>query len=227
MSQAVSPFPHLNEKSRQDGFGGKVKRLADFLVALLLLIVASPVLLLAALAIRVSMGAPVLFRQQRPGLREKIITIYKFRTMSEQRDGSGKLLPDEQRLTGLGKFVRALSIDELPQLWNVLTGDLSVVGPRPLLIEYIDRYSPAQRRRHLVRPGITGWAQVNGRNAISWEQKFEYDVHYVDHWTFWLDAKIFFITIWKVITREGISQEGQATMQKFAGSKTGPTDHEN
>jgi len=219
MSQAVPAFPFSDERSPQDGLAGAVKRLCDFSVALLMLIAASPVLLLAAIAIRVSMGPPVLFSQLRPGLREKIFRLYKFRTMADQKDENGKLLPDEQRLAALGKLVRAFSLDELPQLWNVLKGELSVVGPRPLLVEYLDRYDPVQRRRHLVRPGITGWAQVNGRNAIKWEQKFEYDVYYVDHWSLRLDIKIFFITIWKVIVREGISQEGEATMEKFTGSK--------
>jgi sugar transferase EpsL len=220
-------FPWSEERSRQDGFAGWVKRLIDFAVALLMLIVLSPILLVTAVAVRVSMGSPVLFSQLRPGLREKIFKLYKFRTMLEMNDENGRPLPDEQRLTVLGKFIRAFSLDELPQLWNVLKGDLSVVGPRPLLIEYLDRYDPVQRRRHLARPGITGWAQVNGRNAISWEQKFEYDVYYVDHWSFGLDVKIFFITIWKVIAREGISQEGKATMEKFMGSKNKPGSNEN
>jgi len=226
MSQAVPAFPFSKERSRQDGLAGAVKRFFDFTVSLLMLIILSPILLLTAIAIRVSMGSPVFFSQLRPGFREKIFRLYKFRTMAELKDESGRLLPDEQRLTALGKFVRAFSLDELPQLWNVLKGDLSVVGPRPLLIEYLDRYDPVQRRRHLVRPGITGWAQINGRNAIKWEQKFEYDVYYVDRWSFWLDVKIFFITIWKVIIREGISQEGKATMEKFTGSKNKPGSNE-
>jgi len=228
MSPSGPAFPFSKERSPQDGLAGKIKRFLDFSVSLLMLIVASPVLLITAAAIRLSMGPPVLFSQLRPGLREKIFKLYKFRTMAELKDENGKLLPDEQRLTALGKFVRGLSLDELPQLWNVLKGDISVVGPRPLLIEYLDRYDPVQRRRHLVRPGITGWAQVNGRNAISWEQKFEYDVYYVDHWSLRFDIKIFFITIWKVIIREGISQEGKATVEYFQGSakKGGPKEKE-
>ena len=163
------------------------------------------------------MGSPILFRQERPGYRERNFVCYKFRTMSEARDANGKLLPDESRLTGVGKIIRKLSIDELPQLWNVLKGDLSLVGPRPLLIRYLDRYEPEQRRRHLVKPGITGWAQVNGRNTLTWEQKFSYDVYYVDHWSFWFDIKIAAFTIVTVLRREGISQPGRATMDEFTG----------
>jgi sugar transferase EpsL len=212
-----SPFPFPDQKSRQDGLAGAIKRLLDFSAALLGLVLVSPLLALTSFAIRIFMGGPVFFRQLRPGFREKIFTLYKFRTMADRRDGNGRLLPDEERMTGPGKFIRALSIDELPQLWNVLKGDLSLVGPRPLLIEYIDRYEPWQRRRHLVKPGITGWPQVNGRNAISWEEKFEYDVYYVDHWSLWLDLKILLITFWKVLKREGISQSGKATMEIFMG----------
>lgn len=219
MSVADSEFPFPNERSRQDGFAGKIKRLCDIVIAVLGLTFAAPILALIATAIRASMGSPVLFSQLRPGFREKIFKVYKFRTMSDLRDKYGNLLPDEQRMTSVGGFIRALSLDELPQLWNVLKGDLSLVGPRPLLIEYLDRYEPGQRRRHLARPGITGWAQVNGRNAIDWDRKFQYDVYYVDHWSLRLDLKIFFITIWKVIKREGVSQPGKATMEKFTGSK--------
>jgi len=214
-----SPFPFPDQKSRQDGIAGAIKRLLDFLAALLWLVLVSPLLALTLIAIRVFMGRPVFFRQLRPGFREKKFTLYKFRTMADRRDAEGRPLPDEERITGLGKFIRALSLDELPQLWNVLKGDLSLVGPRPLLIEYLDRYELWQRRRHLVKPGITGWAQINGRNAITWEQKFEYDVFYVDNWSLWLDLKILLITVWKVLKREGISQEGKATVEYFQGPK--------
>ena len=195
-----------------------IKRVFDFFVAGLLLVMLSPLLLVTALLIRIRMGSPVLFRHQRPGYRGKIITISKFRTMTNACNKSGKLLPDEERLTRLGRIIRSLSLDELPQLWNVLKGDLSLVGPRPLLIEYLERYTPEQRRRHEVKPGITGWAQVNGRNAITWEDKFRCDVWYVENWSLGLDIKILMMTVWKVIKREGISQEGRATMASFMGS---------
>jgi sugar transferase EpsL len=208
-------FPFAGKKSPQDGFAGAFKRFWDFIVALFALILFSPLMLLVAFMIRISIGSPVLFRQRRPGFREKIFTLYKFRTMNDAKDERGNLLPDEIRLTGLGKLLRSLSLDELPQLINVIKGDLSLVGPRPLLIEYLERYEPEQRKRHLVKPGITGWAQVNGRNAISWEQKFAYDVYYVEHWSLLLDLKILALTIWKVIKREGISQDGKATMEEF------------
>jgi len=192
-----------------------IKRVFDFFVAGLLLVLLSPLLLVTALLIRIRMGSPLLFRQQRPGYREKLFTVSKFRTMTNACNKSGKLLPDEERLTRLGRIIRSLSLDELPQLWNVLKGDLSLVGPRPLLIEYLERYTPEQRRRHEVKPGITGWAQVNGRNAITWEDKFKCDVWYVENWSLWLDIKILMMTVWKVIKREGISQRGRATMEEF------------
>ncbi len=160
-------------------------------------------------------GAPVLFRQARPGLRGRPFTIYKFRTMTDKRGERGELLPDGERLTRLGRFLRKTSLDELPELFNVLKGDMSIVGPRPLLMQYLDLYTPEQARRHEVKPGITGWAQVNGRNAISWEDKFKLDVWYVDHQSFWLDLTIIFMTVWKILKREGISQPGQATMEEF------------
>jgi undecaprenyl phosphate N,N'-diacetylbacillosamine 1-phosphate transferase len=166
------------------------------------------------------MGSPILFRQKRPGKDEKIFGIYKFRTMTNDTDENGNLLPDEQRLVGIGKFIRSTSLDELPQLFNVLRGEMSFVGPRPLLIEYLDLYNDKQKRRHDVKPGITGWAQVNGRNAISWEQKFDYDVWYVDNQSFWLDMKILWMTFLKVIRRSDISSNTSATMEKFTGSKT-------
>ena len=195
------------------------KPLFDRTLAALLLIVAAPVMAGVALAIYVSMGRPILFRQERPGKDGKIFTIYKFRTMSDERDAKGELLPDEVRLKGVGRVIRAASLDELPQLFNVLKGDMSFVGPRPLLTEYLPLYDERQRRRHEVLPGITGWAQVNGRNAISWQQKFEYDVWYVEHQSFALDMKILWLTFLKVLKREGISQEGKATMEKFKGNE--------
>ena len=163
-------------------------------------------------------GWPVLFTQTRPGLNGRLFRMFKFRSMSNRRDARGELLPDAERLTSFGRFLRASSLDELPELWNVLRGEMSLVGPRPLLMEYLDRYTPLQARRHEVRPGITGWAQVNGRNAISWEQKFELDVWYVDHRSFWLDVRILWLTALKVLRRDGISAAGDATMPKFMGS---------
>ncbi|NQZ04710.1 sugar transferase [Idiomarina sp.] len=196
-----------------------MKRLIDFTVALVALIVALPILLICALLIRLFIGKPVLFKQTRPGLKAKPFNMVKFRTMTNERDEHGNLLPDEKRLTRLGKFLRSTSLDELPELWNVLNGDMSLVGPRPLLMEYLDLYTDEQARRHEARPGITGWAQVNGRNAISWEQKFNLDVWYVDNQSMWLDIKIIFMTAKKVLVREGISASGEATMSKFKGSK--------
>ena len=194
-----------------------LKRFLDILLAFAALVVLSPLMLLLAIWIRVTMGTPVLFRQTRPGLHGKPFTMYKFRTMTDARDPKGNLLPDEQRLTKLGQFLRSASLDELPELINVLKGEMSLVGPRPLLMAYLDRYSPEQLRRHEVRPGITGWAQVNGRNAISWEEKFKLDVWYVDNWNIWLDLRILAMTLWKVIRREGINHPGQATMEEFKG----------
>ncbi|MDD2367090.1 MAG: sugar transferase [Desulfuromonadaceae bacterium] len=196
-----------------------MKQLFDTLSALLGLIVLSPVLIITAILVRIKLGSPVLFRQQRPGLHSQPFYVYKFRTMADQRDANGRLLPDEVRLTPFGKLLRRLSVDELPQLLNVVKGDLSLVGPRPLLMQYLPLYSPEQARRHDVRPGITGWAQVNGRNAISWEEKFKLDVWYVDNQSFLLDMKILWMTFNKVFKREGISQDGQATMSEFTGSK--------
>ncbi len=190
----------------------------DRVLAAGLLLVLLPVLAAVAAVIYTQMGSPVFFRQRRPGKDGKIFTIYKFRTMTQERDASGNLLPDEKRLKGVGKVIRSLSLDELPQLFNVLKGEMSFIGPRPLLEEYLPLYDEVQRRRHEVRPGITGWAQVNGRNAIGWEEKFAYDVWYVDHCSFWLDLKIAWLTVKKVFAREGISQEGKATMEKFRGS---------
>ena len=195
-----------------------MKRAFDFLVALLAILLLGPVILAVALFVRICLGKPVFFRQQRPGLHGKPFDIYKFRTLSMACGEEGLLLPDQQRMTKLGAFLRNYSLDELPQLFNVLKGDLSFVGPRPLLMEYLPRYSPEQSRRHEVRPGITGWAQVNGRNAITWEEKFKLDVWYVDNWSPWLDIKIIGMTIWKILKREGISHPGQATMEEFMGA---------
>jgi sugar transferase EpsL len=198
-----------------------VKRLFDLIVSLFLIIILSPVILVAGLLVFAAMGSPVLFKQVRPGYKGRPFTIYKFRTMREQTDKTGEQLTDEERLTGMGRFLRRFSLDELPQLFNVVKGDLSFVGPRPLLMEYIPLYTPEQARRHDVRPGITGLAQVKGRNAITWEERFDLDIYYIDHRSFRLDMKILVDTVFKVISKEGISAEGFATMPKFTGSKPG------
>lgn len=196
----------------------RVKSILDRFIAAIALVCFSPLLLLTAIAIYIRMGSPVLFSQPRPGKDGNIFKFYKFRTMMNECDCDGNLLSDEQRLTAIGQFLRQTSIDELPQLWNVLKGDMSFVGPRPLLVEYLTRYSPEQARRHEIKPGITGWAQINGRNAITWEEKFNLDVWYVDHWSLWLDLNILILTIWKVLHREGISQDGHATIADFQGN---------
>lgn len=193
------------------------KRLMDLFIAVPAFIVLLPVYAIVTLLVCLLIGFPVLFRQKRPGLGGKPFTMYKFRTMTDARGHDGALLPDAARLTRFGQFLRAASLDELPELLNVLKGDMSLVGPRPLLMKYLERYSPKQARRHEVRPGITGWAQVNGRNAITWEEKFNLDVWYVDNQSFWLDIKIIFLTIFKIFKREGINQQGQATMEEFKG----------
>ncbi len=195
-----------------------VKRTLEFGLALLGLILLLPVLALICIWVRISLGKPVLFHQQRPGLNGRPFTLYKFRTMLEKRDAQGRLLPDAERVTPFGHLVRSTSLDELPELWNVLRGDMSLVGPRPLLMQYLGRYTPEQARRHEMRPGITGWAQVNGRNALTWEQKFALDVWYIDHVSLWLDLKIIALTFWKIVKREDISQPGQATAEEFMGS---------
>jgi sugar transferase EpsL len=194
------------------------KRAFDLACPALLLICLSPFFLVIALAIRIRFGSPVIFRQMRPGRNERLFCLLKFRTMSDDRDEWGELLPDERRLTRIGSLIRSLSLDELPQLWNVFKGDMSLVGPRPLLVEYLTRYSPEQARRHDVMPGITGWAQVNGRNAVSWNEKFELDVWYVDHQNFGLDLRVLWHTALRVIGRSGISSPGHATMETFMGS---------
>lgn len=197
-----------------------MKRIIDILVASFGLLLLSPLLAMVAYLIRREMGSPVLFRQTRPGREGKPFKMIKFRTMNEAIDTEGNILPDASRLTKLGRFLRSTSLDELPELWNVLEGDMSLVGPRPLLMEYLPLYSREQARRHEVRPGVTGWAQVNGRNAISWEEKFALDVWYVDNRSLWLDLKIIWLTILKVIKRDGISATGEATMPKFTGHRS-------
>ncbi len=189
------------------------------LAAIIGLLVLSPILLIIAALVGVFHGAPVVFRQQRPGYKGRPFFIYKFRTMTNARDKDGNLLPDSERLTPLGRFLRSSSLDELPEFFNILRGEMSFVGPRPLLTQYLERYSPEQARRHDVLPGLTGWAQVNGRNALTWEDKFKLDIWYVDHWSFWLDIKIILLTFWKVFKREGISQAGHATAEEFMGNK--------
>ncbi|EAI5182698.1 undecaprenyl phosphate N,N'-diacetylbacillosamine 1-phosphate transferase [Campylobacter coli] len=193
-----------------------IKRIFDFVLALFLLVLFSPLILITALLLKITQGS-VIFTQNRPGLNEKIFKIYKFKTMSDERDEKGKLLSDELRLKAFGKIVRSLSLDELLQLFNVLKGDMSFVGPRPLLVEYLPLYNEEQKLRHKVRPGITGWAQVNGRNAISWQKKFELDVYYVKNISFLLDLKIMFLTALKVLKRSGVSKEGHVTTEKFNG----------
>ena len=195
------------------------KRLIDFIIVFCVLVVIWQILLIITLWLHfANKGAGAFFAQERPGKGGKVFKVIKFKTMTDERDADGNLLPDADRLTNVGRFVRSTSIDELPQLINVLKGDMALIGPRPLLVQYLPLYSKEQARRHDVRPGITGWAQVNGRNAISWTKKFELDVWYVDHCSFWLDVKIIFLTIKKVFVREGISQEGQATMDFFTGN---------
>lgn len=195
-----------------------MKRMTDICLASLGLMLLAPLLATIALAIRLSLGAPVLFRQQRPGLDGVPFTLVKFRTMREEYDARGAARPDGERLTAFGRWLRRTSLDELPELWNVLRGEMSLVGPRPLLMEYLSLYSPEQARRHEVRPGITGWAQVNGRNAISWEQKLCFDVWYVDHRSFWLDLRIIWMTIKRVIRAQDVNQAGHATAERFRGS---------
>ena len=199
-----------------------VKRLLDIILASLILIVLSPLMLIISILVAIQHGFPILFLQKRPGLNGEIFTIYKFRTMRDLFDKQGNPLPDSQRLTKLGRCLRSTSLDELPELFNIIKGEMSLVGPRPLLIAYLPLYNKKQARRHEVLPGLTGWAQVHGRNVLTWEEKFELDVWYVDHWTLWLDIKVIGMTIIKVLRREGISQPGQATAELFKGN---PEDH--
>ena len=195
------------------------KRLFDLMLVVPSLLMLSPLLMVLVVLIRIQLGSPVFFTQMRPGRHGRPFWILKFRTMNNLKDSNGVLLPDADRLASFGRFLRSSSLDELPELINVLKGEMSFVGPRPLLLEYIDRYTPQQSRRHEVQPGITGWAQINGRNSLSWEKKFELDVWYVDNQSLWLDIRIIFLTFWKILKRENISQEGQATMSKFMGTK--------
>ena len=195
-----------------------IKRVFDLILSILCLLLFLPLIMVLTLLIYIKMGPPIFFRQQRPGLGGKPFYIYKFRTMTNKTDSAGKLLDDQDRLTGFGEVLRRFSLDELPQLYNVLKGDLSFVGPRPLLMEYLERYTKEQFRRHAVKPGITGWAQVNGRNAISWSEKFTYDLWYVDNQNLWLDLKILWLTLINVIRTEGINREGSATTPEFMGS---------
>lgn len=195
------------------------KRIFDLLVTILGLVITLPLLFIVSLLVWIFLGTPILFLQKRPGFKGRPFTTLKFRTMTERKGSDGKLLSDSERLTSFGRFLRSTSLDDLPQLWNVLTGEMSLVGPRPLLMGYLDRYTPEQMRRHDVLPGITGWAQIHGRNILDWDEKFRLDVWYVDHRSFWLDLMILLQTPWKVFKREGISQPGKATAEEFKGKK--------
>jgi lipopolysaccharide/colanic/teichoic acid biosynthesis glycosyltransferase len=213
----------MNDRNFKDAkfkrYSRVIKSILDRVVGAIALIFVAPLLLGVAIAIYLRMGSPVVFIQPRPGKNARIFNFYKFRTMTNECDAQGNLLADEKRLTALGKFLRQTSLDELPQLWNVLKGDMSFVGPRPLLVKYLDLYTPQQGRRHEVKPGITGWAQVNGRRTLDrfWDKKFELDVWYIDRWSLWLDLKILLMTVWQVIQRKSISQEGHVTSEEFTG----------
>lgn len=196
-----------------------IKRVLDFVLSIIIMLVCLPVMLIVGLIIFLTEGKPIFFFHERPGKDGQPFKLIKFRSMRNARDAEGNLLPDGERITNFGNFIRKTSIDELPEFINVLRGEMSLVGPRPLLMQYVDRYSPQQFRRHEVLPGITGWAQVNGRNAISWNEKFMLDIWYIDHWSVWLDIKILLLTVWKVISGEGISQAGRATMDEFMGNE--------
>ena len=202
------------------------KRILDFILSLIALIILSPVFLIIVILVRIKLGSPIIFKQERPGKDEKIFTLYKFRTMTDKKDENGNLLPDSERLTKFGKALRSTSLDELPELFNILKGDMSIVGPRPLLTEYLPLYNEEQKHRHDVRPGLTGLAQISGRNTLSWEEKFKDDIAYINKITFINDLKIVFKTIFKVFKREGISQEGNATMEKFKGTTKQGVKHE-
>ncbi len=208
----------VRHSARNGVYRNYLKRPMDFALSLCAIIVLAPILIIVAVLIRVKLGSPVIFKQKRPGLNEKIFTMYKFRTMTDERDEKGELLPDKIRLTRFGKFLRSASLDELPELFNILRGDMSVVGPRPLLVQYLPLYNEEQKQRHDVRPGLSGLAQISGRNALSWENKFDLDVHYVENVSFIDDWKIIFLTIKKAFKREGINQAGEATMEPFEGS---------
>jgi len=206
-------------QSKDSFYRRRGKRLFDVGASAILLLLLAPLFLVLVVLVGGKLGRPVLFLQERPGLHGRIFSLRKFRTMLDARDAGGNLLPDAERMTSFGRFLRSSSLDELPELWNVLCGEMSLVGPRPLLVRYLERYSPEQARRHEVRPGITGWAQVSGRNALNWEERFRLDVWYVEHVSFLLDLKILWLTLWKVIRREGISAQGEATMGEFMGNE--------
>jgi lipopolysaccharide/colanic/teichoic acid biosynthesis glycosyltransferase len=209
----------MSMTNKNQGFQQFIKWIADRVGATIALLIFSPILLIITIAIYLRMGSPILFTQPRPGRHGRIFTFYKFRTMTNERDANGNLLPDEQRLTQFGAFLRKTSLDELPQLWNIIKGDMSFVGPRPLIVEYLPLYTVEQARRHDVLPGVTGWAQVNGRRLLDqcWEKKFQLDVWYIDHWNLWLDLKILWMTVWQVLQRKGISQPGHVTSEYFKG----------
>lgn len=204
---------------KQHNFYSKIKRILDFIISLIALIVFSPIMIIVAIIVYIKLGSPIIFKQDRPGKDGKVFKMYKFRTMLDSYNKFGEALPDEERLTTFGRILRSTSLDELPELINVIKGDMSLVGPRPLLVEYLELYSEEQNRRHDVRPGITGWAQVNGRNSISWDEKLNLDVEYVDNLSFILDIKILFLTVYKVFKRDGINQDGNVTIEKFTGNK--------
>lgn len=210
---------NINPESRNIIYKKYIKRLMDIILSTIAIVALCPVLLVVAFLVRIKLGSPVIFKQERPGLNEKIFTMYKFRTMTDEKDNNGELLSDSIRLTKFGKILRATSLDELPELFNILKGDMSIVGPRPLLVEYLDLYNEHQKRRHEVRPGLSGYAQVSGRNAISWEDKFNLDVYYIDNMSFMFDLKIIFLTLKKVFVREGISSDTSVTMEAFKGSR--------
>ena len=203
-----------------------IKRLLDIIISFTALVILSPVLLIVAVLVHIKLGSPVIFHQDRPGYHEKVFKLCKFRSMTDARDENGNLQPDEVRLTKFGKALRATSLDELPELWNILKGDMSLIGPRPLLVKYLPLYNEFQRHRHDVKPGLTGWAQVNGRNTISWEQRFEYDVYYVNHISFWMDLKILFQTVAVVFRHNDVNSATDATMEAFTGTKTEVTEKE-
>lgn len=210
---------NINPESRNIIYKKYIKRLTDIILSTMAIVVLSPVLLVVAFLVRIKLGGPVIFKQERPGLNEKIFTMFKFRTMTDERDNSGILLSDSIRLTKFGKILRGTSLDELPELFNILKGDMSIVGPRPLLVEYLELYNEQQKRRHEVRPGLSGYAQVSGRNAISWEDKFNLDLYYIDNMSFMFDLKIILLTLKKVFVREGISSDTSVTMEPFKGSR--------
>ena len=208
----------MTNKNNNSLYGKYIKRILDFLLSLIAIILLSPLLLVLAILVRIKLGSPVIFCQKRPGKNEKIFKLYKFRSMTDEKDENGVLLPDDVRLTRFGKKLRATSLDELPELFNILKGDMAIVGPRPLLVKYLSRYNEEQHRRHIVRPGLTGLAQVHGRNAITWEDKFEWDIRYVDNISLVMDVQIFFKTIKQVVKKEGISSNTSVTMEEFNGS---------